>query len=161
MWVVVGSIVESVERMLAGNINQNKHPLEKPTNLPRRKDDVQTDYFERKLDDKRRLTIPAELRAEFASGVVLTRGFGKYLHLYPQQVWDREVEGALTGSILDERVADLNVKFRRGKTASALDQKQGRVTIEQHLLDYAGIGREVVAVRAGAYFRLMAAENTD
>jgi len=119
---------------------------------------VQTDYFERKLDDKRRLTIPAELRAEFASGVVLTRGFGAYLHLYPQQVWDREVESALTGSILDERVADLNVKFRRGKTMSTLDEKQGRVTIEQHLLDYAGIDREIVAVRAGAYFRIMAAE---
>ncbi len=122
---------------------------------------MQTDYFERKLDDKRRLTIPAELRAEFASGVVLTRGFGKYLHLYPQQIWDREVESALTGSILDERVADLNVKFRRGKTASSLDQKQGRVTIEQHLLDYAGIDREVVAVRAGEYFRLIAAENAE
>lgn len=119
---------------------------------------MQTDYFERKLDDKRRLTIPAELRAEFTSGVVLTRGFGAYLHLYPQQVWDREVESALTGSILDERVADLNVKFRRGKTMSTLDEKQGRVTIEQHLLDYAGIDREIVAVRAGAYFRIMAAE---
>lgn len=161
MWVVVGSIVESVERKLMATPTKTNIHYEKPTNLPRRKDDVQTDYFERKLDDKRRLTIPAELRAEFASGVVLTRGFGKYLHLYPQQVWDREVEGALTGSILDERVADLNVKFRRGKTASALDQKQGRVTIEQHLLDYAGIDREVVAVRAGAYFRLMAAENAD
>ena len=116
---------------------------------------MQIDYFERKLDDKRRLTIPAELRAEFATGVVLTRGFGKYLHLYPQAVWDKEVETALTGSILDERVADLNVKFRRGKAAVALDQKQGRVTVEQHLLDYAGIDREVVAVRAGSYFRLM------
>jgi MraZ protein len=119
---------------------------------------VQIDYFERKLDDKRRLTIPAELRAEFATGVVLTRGFGKYLHLYPQAVWDKEVETALTGSILDERVADLNVKFRRGKAAAALDQKQGRVTVEQHLLDYAGIDREVVAVRAGSYFRLMSPE---
>jgi MraZ protein len=119
---------------------------------------VQIDYFERKLDDKRRLTIPAELRAEFATGVVLTRGFGKYLHLYPQAVWDKEVETALTGSILDERVADLNVKFRRGKAAVALDQKQGRVTVEQHLLDYAGIDREVVAVRAGSYFRLMSPE---
>ena len=119
---------------------------------------MQTDYFERKLDDKRRLTIPAELRAEFATGVVLTRGFGKYLHLYPQAVWDKEVETALTGSILDERVADLNVKFRRGKAAAALDQKQGRVTVEQHLLDYAGIDREVVAVRAGSYFRLMSPE---
>ncbi len=122
---------------------------------------MQVDYFERKLDDKRRLTIPAELRAEFASGVVLTRGFGDYLHLYPRQVWDREVESALAGSILDERVADLNVKFRRGKTAASLDEKQGRVTIEQHLIDYAGIDREVVAVRAGAYFRLMAAEKAE
>lgn len=115
------------------------------------------DYFERKLDDKHRLTIPTELRSELASGVVLTRGFGHYLHLYPQQVWDREVEPALAGSILDETVADLNVKFRRGKTAAALDQKQGRVTVEQHLLDYAGIDREVIAVRAGTYWRIMSA----
>ena len=116
------------------------------------------DYFERKLDDKRRLTIPTELRNEFASGVVITRGFDRYLHLYPQNIWDREVEPALTGSILDERVADLNVKFRRGKTEAELDQKQGRVTIEQHLLDYAGINRELVAVRAGAYWRITSPE---
>ena len=113
------------------------------------------DYFERKLDDKRRLTIPTELRAEFASGVVVTRGFGEYLHMYPQQVWDREVEPALAGNnIFDEELADLNVRFRRGKITQALDQKQGRVTLEQHLLDYASITREVVAVRVGAYWRL-------
>lgn len=117
------------------------------------------DYFERKLDDKRRLTIPAELRNELASGVVLTRGFGKYLHLYPRHIWDREVEPALGGSILDETVADLNVRFRRGKTDAELDQKQGRVTIEQHLLDYAGIDRELIAVRAGAYWRILAPDN--
>ena len=113
------------------------------------------DYFERKLDDKRRLTIPAELRNEFASGVVLTRGFGRYLHLYPQAVWDGQVEPALNGDILDENVADLNVRFRRGKTSSELDQKQGRVTVEQHLLDYAGISNAVVAVRAGSYWRIL------
>ncbi len=115
-----------------------------------------TDYFERKLDDKRRLTIPAELRAEFASGVVLTRGFGNYLHMYPAATWQDQVEPALKGSILDERVADLNVQFRTGKTLAALDDKQGRVMIEQHLLDYAHITKEVVAVRAGAYWRIMA-----
>lgn len=114
------------------------------------------DYFERKLDDKRRLTIPTELRNEFASGVVLTRGFGRYLHLYPQAVWDKQVEPALDGNILDERTADLNVRFRRGKTSSELDQKQGRVTIEQHLLDYAGISGSVAAVRAGSYWRILA-----
>jgi MraZ protein len=116
------------------------------------------DYFERRLDEKRRLTIPAELREEFISGVVLTRGFGSYLHLYPQAIWDGEVETALsaTNSILDEKTADVNVQFRRGKTEAELDQKQGRITIEQHLLEYAGMTRDIVAVRAGKYWRLMA-----
>ena len=117
------------------------------------------DYFERKLDDKHRLTIPVELRSEFSSGVVVTRGFGTYLHLYPAEVWNQQVESALGGSILDEKVADLNVKFRLGKSTAELDQKQGRVSIEQHLLEYAGIRREIIAVRAGAYFRLMNPDN--
>lgn len=113
------------------------------------------DYFQRKLDDKRRLTIPAELRAEFAHGVVVTRGFQKYLHLYPKAVWDELVEPQLQGNILDEQTADLNVQFRMGKCDVLLDEKQGRITLEQHLLDYAGITRDVVAVRAGKYWRLM------
>ncbi len=114
------------------------------------------DYFERKLDEKHRLTIPTELRAEFASGVVLTRGFGNYLHMYPQNVWDEQVEPALKGSILDEVIADLNVKFRTGKAAAELDQKQGRVSIEQHLLEYAKIDRTITATRAGMYWRIVA-----
>lgn len=117
------------------------------------------DYFQRKLDDKRRLTIPAELRDEFASGVVVTRGFQKYLHLYPKSVWNELVEPQLQGSILDEQVADLNVRFRMGKTEGAMDVKQGRVSVEQHLLDYAGIDKDIVAVRVGKYWRLMAAES--
>lgn len=114
------------------------------------------DYFERKLDDKRRLTIPAELRDEFRSGVVVTRGFKNYLHLYPKAVWDELVEPELAGGVLDEHTADLNVQLRTGKTEAAIDAKQGRVMLEQHLLDYAGIERDVVAIRAGRYWRLQA-----
>lgn len=117
------------------------------------------DYFERRLDDKRRLTIPAELRREFESGVVVTRGFGKYLHLYPKVIWDKLVEPKLDGDILDERIADLNVQFRMGKVETGIDQKQGRITLEQHQLDYAGINKDVIAVGVGKYWRLMAAES--
>lgn len=101
--------------------------------------------------------MPSELRHEFEGGrVVITHGFANYLHLYTEKVWNEEMEPALKGNILDERTADLNVQFRSGKTACAMDTKQGRITIEQHLLDYAGISREVVAVRAGKYWRLLA-----
>ena len=113
------------------------------------------DYFQRKLDDKRRLTIPAELRAEFSGGVVITRGFRDYLHVYPKNIWEDEVEPLLKGSILDESIADLNVQFRMGKSEGDIDAKQGRLVIEQHLLDYAGITKGVSAVRVGKYWRLM------
>jgi DNA-binding transcriptional regulator/RsmH inhibitor MraZ len=36
------------------------------------------------------------------------------------------------------------------------DGKQGRITLEQHLLDYAGYSRDVVAVGVGHYWRIMA-----
>lgn len=114
------------------------------------------DYFQRKLDDKRRLTIPAELRAEFAGGVIITRGFKQYLHVYPKSVWDNDVEPLLKGNILDEQTADLNVQFRMGKSENELDDKQGRIAIEQQLLDYAGIDKGVACVRVGKYWRLMA-----
>jgi MraZ protein len=116
------------------------------------------DYFERKLDDKRRLTIPTELRGRFTSGAVVTRGFGKYLHLYPKDVWDEQVEPKLMGDILDERIADLNVQFRMGKVEGKLDDKQGRITLEQHHLSFAGIDKDVVAVGVGQYWRLIAKE---
>jgi MraZ protein len=115
------------------------------------------DYFERKLDNKRRLTIPTELRDKFRSGAIVSRGFGEYLHLYPKDVWDNLVEPKLDGDILDERIADLNVKFRMGKVDALLDDKQGRITLEQHLLDYAGIEKDLVAVSVGGrYWRLIA-----
>lgn len=120
------------------------------------------DSFERKLDDKNRLSIPAEVRAEFENGeVVLTRGFGDYIHMYTKAVWDKEVEPALQGAILDEEVADLNVRFRRGRSIVTMDAKQGRVTLDQTLLDHAGIVQDVVAVRAGKYWRIMSPEKAE
>ena len=114
------------------------------------------DYFTRKLDDKNRLTIPVELREEFESGVVITKGFGDYLHLYPKDVWTAKIEPELEGSLLDEKVANIAVRFRTGKTEAELDQKQGRVTLKQSQLDFAHITRDLEAIRVGSYFRIVA-----
>ncbi len=112
------------------------------------------DYFERKLDDKNRLTIPSEMQSELGNEVVVTQGFGQYLHLYSKTVWDSEMETALSGDILDESIADLNVKFRVGKSISKLDSKQGRVTLEAHQMALLSNARAVVLVRAGKYWRI-------
>ncbi len=113
------------------------------------------DYFERKLDDKNRLTIPSELQAELGNEVVITPGFGQYLHLYARTVWEEQMETALKGDILDEHIADLNVKFRVGKSNAKLDAKQGRITLEAHQMALLSNARNIVLVRAGAYWRVM------
>lgn len=117
------------------------------------------DYFERKLDDKNRLTIPNELQKELGNEVILTPGFGQYLHLYSKTVWDQEMETALSGDILDERIADLNVKFRMGKSIAKLDSKQGRITLEAHQMALLGNTRAVVLIRAGRYWRIIPKAN--
>ncbi len=112
------------------------------------------DYFERKLDDKNRLTLPRQLREEFGQNVVITPGFKNYLHIYPESVWNNDMEQALQGDILDEATADLNVRFRAGKTIAKLDNKQGRITLEAHHMTLLGNKKDLVAVRAGKYFRV-------
>jgi len=98
----------------------------------------------------------------FAQGAVITRGFDHYLHLYPKDVWEELVEPRLEGDLLDQRVADLNIQFRMGKIECQPDDKQGRITLEQHLLDYAGIDRDVVAVGVGSkYWRLLSPEQAN
>lgn len=123
-------------------------------------------YFKRKLDDKNRLTIPAEIRSEFAEGIVITPGFEKYLHLYPKNIWEGEVQRALNGqwlgegakpAIINQELADLADQLIEGLVEASLDAKQGRITLELDLLEYAGIpsGGEIAATRMpGGYWRL-------
>ena len=52
-------------------------------------------------------------------------------------------------------IANLTAKER--KMEGGVNDRTGRplIAIEQHLLDYAGIDRELIAVRAGAYWRIL------
>jgi hypothetical protein len=43
--------------------------------------------FSHSLDDKGRVTIPAKLRAGFADGLVITRGFEPCLVIYPVETF--------------------------------------------------------------------------
>lgn len=130
-------------------------------------------YFKRKLDDKNRLTIPAELRPEFESGnVIITRGFGNYLHVYSEAVWNNEMETALNGQwkaqgaipvVFDRELADMADRLLEGMSETNMDTKQGRITIEQDLLRYAGFDRnkEVVATKMpGGYWRIKTPQAT-
>ena len=103
-----------------------------------------------KLDDKNRLFVPAKLRAELGEDFYVTLGVNcghRCLTVYTQQDWQTLGEN-YNALPISQRGAATSLIFMNA--AECTPDKQFRFTLTQSLLDYAGIGREVVIVgRAG------------
>lgn len=103
-----------------------------------------------KLDDKNRLFVPAKLRAELGEDFYVTLGVNcgrRCLTVYTAADWQQ----------LSENFSNLPISQRAGATSmifmnanQCTPDKQFRFSLTQFLLDYAGIGRDVMIVgRAG------------
>ena len=103
-----------------------------------------------KLDDKNRLIVPSKLRGELGEVFFVTLGLNcgrKCLTVYTAQDWEK----------LQENFGNLSIAQRSGAASliftnatECVPDKQSRFMLTQYLLDFAGIGREVVIVgRAG------------
>lgn len=103
-----------------------------------------------KLDDKNRLIVPAKLRGELGEVFFVTLGLNcghKCLTAYTSQDWKTLQENFGTLSIA-QRGGAASLIFTNATECSP--DKQSRFMLTQNLLDYAGIGRDVVIVgRAG------------
>ena len=103
-----------------------------------------------KLDDKNRLFVPAKLRAELGEDFYVTLGVNcgrRCLTVYTAQDW--EVLGQNYNALpISQRGAATSLIFMNANQCSP--DKQFRFSLSQFLLDYAGIGRDVMIVgRAG------------
>lgn len=106
--------------------------------------------FEHSIDEKSRFTIPAKFREDLSDGLVITAGVDPCLLLYPKKEW----------SALAAKVSALPLtsaegrEFGRQLFASAADDvpdKQGRVTVPNFLLKYAGIDKSATIVGQNTY----------
>ena len=73
--------------------------------------------------------------------------------------WSKSQLDNRSAAIEEKRVqaAELDAKTDAAiSLREELDEKQGRVRIDSHLLAFAGIDRDVVVVGVGRYWRLMA-----
>jgi MraZ protein len=106
-----------------------------------------TGEFECKLDNKGRLTIPAGLKKKLLEaddeGLVINRGFKKYLVIYTKQEWDKKLDELNKLNQYETKNIEFIRYFTRGATELSVDAA-GRVNLPQLLLDYAGITGDVV-----------------
>ncbi|MCR8557939.1 division/cell wall cluster transcriptional repressor MraZ [Mucilaginibacter sp. BJC16-A38] len=106
-----------------------------------------TGEFECKLDNKGRMMIPAGLKKKLPEaekeGLVINRGFEKYLVIYTKQEWDKKLDELNKLNQYEKKNIEFIRYFTRGATELSVDAA-GRVNLPQGLLDYAGIGTDVV-----------------
>ncbi len=105
--------------------------------------------FEQRLDDKNRVTIPAKLREPFEAGAVITRGFDGCLAVFDVGSWQtfRDVQlGRFDELTVEGR--QMRRQFENYASLAELDA-QGRVGIPSHLMDHAGLSRDVVVTGSG------------
>ena len=103
-----------------------------------------------KLDDKNRLFVPAKLRGELGDDFYVTLGVNcghRCLTVYTDQDW-QTLSQNYNALPISQRSAATSLIFMNATECNP--DKQYRFCLSQFLLDYAGIGREVMIVgRAG------------
>ena len=103
--------------------------------------------FECKLDTKGRMMIPAGLKKKLpeaeSEGLVINRGFKKYLVIYTKKEWDKKLDELNKLNQYETKSIEFIRYFTRGAT-ELIPDSTGRVNLPQLLLDYAGIKSDVV-----------------
>ena len=106
--------------------------------------------FAAKLDDKNRLFVPAKLRVELGADFFVTLGVNcghRCLTVYTAADW-QTLSDNYNQLPISQRGAATSLIFMNATECEP--DKQFRFTLTQNLLDYAGIGRDVMIVgRAG------------
>lgn len=98
------------------------------------------------LDAKGRLTLPARFRESLASGVVITKGIGDYLDLYPVTAFEALSE-FMKGKIpWSER--DL-LRYFFANACIDVPDRQGRILVPQMLREHAHLVLEDEVLIAG------------
>jgi MraZ protein len=126
-----------------------------------------------KLDTKGRLSVPSALCKQFDPSdleqFVLNRGLNGCLNLYPLSEWARVTDKLRKLNRFNAKNLEFIRKFQNGATKVALDSS-GRILLPKHLLEYAGISKEVVLSSAidlieiwdkAKYDNLMKSNNED
>lgn len=101
--------------------------------------------YRHSLDDKGRIIIPSRFRDELGATFVITRGLDQSLFAYPMAEWQALEQKLKSLPFTKADARSFTRFFFSGATECELD-KQGRVNIPNHLLQFADIQKECVVI---------------
>ena len=108
------------------------------------------------IDAKGRLFIPSKLREKLGDTFMFSRGFDKYVCIYPMDQWEAFSE------TLEQLPQASERRIRRYFYAGAYEgsaDAQGRVTVSQFYRDFAGLDKDVVIVGNRTHLEIWSADD--
>lgn len=109
--------------------------------------------YEHSLDDKGRLTLPAEYAGEITAGVVLTRGLEECIYLFPTAEFEKLSMRVRELSFTDAKARKLRRQLFPQAHALVPD-RQRRILIPAWLREHAGITDKVLIAGMDVYVEL-------
>lgn len=119
--------------------------------------------YECKIDPKSRMRLPSGLISQLGEekpAFVINRGFENCLILYPEKVWEEISKEVNALNQYDRRNRDFVRYFYRGAQRMEVDGAD-RILISKRLLEYAGIGNDVILVAVNDRIEIWAKDKYD
>ncbi|MCX7919108.1 MAG: division/cell wall cluster transcriptional repressor MraZ [bacterium] len=115
-----------------------------------------------RIDSNFRISMPrefADIFRETSQGkIVISRGFEHCLWLYPATIYEIIIQRLSILPQFKKDVMELRSLYVGSITETELD-KQGRIVLPKHLIQYAGIEQEIVLVGESFRLQLWSASN--
>ncbi len=111
--------------------------------------------FEVKLDDKKRIVLPAGLKKQLGemNRFVVNRAFDHCLNLYPYPVWERVDQELSKLNPFVKKTRDFARFVRGGATELNLDASN-RLSLPKRLLEYANISGSMIMLGNGTLIEI-------
>ncbi|MEO1517787.1 MAG: division/cell wall cluster transcriptional repressor MraZ [Bacteroidota bacterium] len=120
--------------------------------------------YECKIDSKGRMRMPSQLIRQLGSEgtqtFVVNRGIEKCLNLYPKTVWDQLSAKVNSLNTYVKKNREFIRYFYRGASELSLDGSD-RLLISKRLLEYAGVGKDVVLFAVNDHIEIWASDQYD
>ena len=107
------------------------------------------------MDSKKRVFVPAKFREELGDEFYITRKLDRYLSIYTAEDWEAYVEKI--SKLPESQAASLQEQLL-GHAQKCVPDSNGRIILEEQLLDYAEITKNLVFVGTGKQIRIWSEE---
>lgn len=109
--------------------------------------------FERQLDDKGRLALPAAFRDRLGDRCYLAKGLDKCVTVVPSETFEEEA-AAMAARVLTGEVTRNQLRALASSAILVSLDKQGRVNVDEQLREYAELQPGAAVTVAGSFDRL-------